>query len=555
LLAHWRAFSLAGYAAALLSFVAAHLDREPYDDSYFFKRIALNALDRGTLAWNADEGPVYGSTSQTMQVLAVAVAAVTRDHYMLLTRGLAVLTLVGTLAVLLRLTRGLDDGLSCLFAFSTPALLFPALSGMETALSLLQISALLACLYSASGRAQNWWMAPLLLLLIYPSRPDASLLGLPLLLGERAVQERRWPWRELVLLAAGFGAWLALFRACYGTALPLPFYAKHAAFSPYDSHFIRVSQKVGWQRFAVFALGAAPLACAALLRRDRTNLLLLGSAGAFVLYHLAFTIDVMGMHGRFYAPAMPLLALASARAAQRERQAPWALACLLIVSCGVLVALHWLPVRTGSALENVPLVLVAICAVGGAALLIALNRGESRRWLAAGLLLSLLVASGSRVRAARLHVFSDEQYLAMHTSRFTVYRGLDTLRACFGEQLHVYHSEVGVPGLRFQAGKVTDVAGLLSPAWLFGRTDVESACRADRPAAIFLPHRNYVELNRRFVQSSCLRGYRRVVDDSSSPLYVRRDLASRFLACASERADPFVSASLEGGRRRPHSPK
>ncbi len=99
---------------------------------------------------------------------------------------------------------------------------------------------------------------------------------------------------------------------------------------------------------------------------------------------------------------------------------------------------------------------------------------------------------------------------------------------------------MGLPGLRFQHGKVTDLAGLLSPRWLFRETSFEQACTSERPEAIFLPHKNYQALNAEIQASPCLRGYRRVVSDSSSPLYVRRDLAPQFGACAHSRNDPFA---------------
>jgi hypothetical protein len=62
----------------------------------------------------------------------------------------------------------------------------------------------------------------------------------------------------------------------------------------------------------------------------------------------------------------------------------------------------------------------------------------------------------------------------------------------------------------------------------------------DRPPAIFLPHKNYRDLNEEIAQSHCLGGYRRVVERSSSALYVRRDLYPRFHVCAARRRDPFL---------------
>jgi len=139
-----------------------------------------------------------------------------------------------------------------------------------------------------------------------------------------------------------------------------------------------------------------------------------------------------------------------------------------------------------------------------------------------------------------VHAYSDEQFLALHTARYTVYRGLDVLRACFGDALHVYHSEVGVPGLRFAHGKVTDLAGLLSPAWLFRETSFDQACATQRPEAIFLPHKNYVGLNREIRASQCIAGYTQVVQKSSSPLFLRNDLLPRFRECSLRANDRWI---------------
>src|SRR5690606_19830010 len=110
------------------------------------------------------------------------------------------------------------------------------------------------------------------------------------------------------------------FERYYGTALPLPFYAKQRLLSPYDPHFLAISAGVRRIRVGHFLFVAVPLCAAALGRRDRTNLLLLGVSALFVAYHYFATVEVMGMFGRFYAPCLPLLALASARGL--DAQAP-----------------------------------------------------------------------------------------------------------------------------------------------------------------------------------------------------------------------------------------
>jgi hypothetical protein len=254
----------------------------------------------------------------------------------------------------------------------------------------------------------------------------------------------------------------------------------------------------------------------------------------------------MGMHGRFYVPALPLLILASANATSEPGEGSGiarfdAMACAAFIA--LLAYLHLadgLPSAKAFELDGVPSFLDKSLAIGGVAVL--LSRGWPRpgRMVGAGLLSVTIAGSAALWPTQGIRLRSDGEYLALQESRYTVYRGLETLRACFGRDIHVYHSEVGLPGLRFQNGKVTDLAGLLSPAWLFRAKPFSELCEAEEPEAIFLPHRNYRALNREILSSRCLTGYRRVVTDSSSPLYVRNDLARRFRSCARARHDPFV---------------
>jgi hypothetical protein len=131
----------------------------------------------------------------------------------------------------------------------------------------------------------------------------------------------------------------------------------------------------------------------------------------------------------------------------------------------------------------------------------------------------------------RSKVPDDTAYLKLHEASVTVFRGLETLRGCFGDAIDVYHSEVGVVGLRFQHGTVTDLAGLLSRAWLFRERTFDQACTAAPPEALFLPHRNYVGLNSEIRHSRCIQRYVRVIADSSSPMHIRADLLPRYRAC------------------------
>jgi hypothetical protein len=145
------------------------------------------------------------------------------------------------------------------------------------------------------------------------------------------------------------------------------------------------------------------------------------------------------------------------------------------------------------------------------------------------------VATQVSFHPKRSAIPDDITYLKLHEASVSVFRGLETLRACFGDAIDVYHSEVGVVGLRFQHGTVTDLAGLLSRAWLSRERTFDQACTAAPPEALFLPHRNYVGLNSEIQRSRCIQRYVRVVADSSSPLHIRADLLPRYRAC--ERAE------------------
>lgn len=177
--------------------------------------------------------------------------------------------------------------------------------------------------------------------------------------------------------------------------------------------------------------------------------------------------------------------------------------------------------------DNLTALYYASGTLAGVYVLLAPPRGVVRAFV----LLLAAVACLDGFQPTRRMLRSDRSLLALHQARYTVYWGLDTLLACFGDAIHVYHSEVGVVGLRFQRGKVTDLAGLLSPEWLFRRVSFDTACQRDQPEGLFLPHRVYRALNEEIQRSECIKGYVRVTEGSSSPLYVRRDLHERYRAC------------------------
>jgi hypothetical protein len=548
------------YAGVVALFTFATLAREPYDDSYFFKRFALNALDHGTLAWNVTDGPIYGITSQLFQAIAIAIAAVTREYWMFTVRVLLALSLIGAFWILLAIAQRASRSSAAAVALCSPVALYSVLSGMETAVSFALLAGLLWLLFDERGQRISWVAAPIVGFLAWLARPDTLLLTLLPLLVSRWIRAREPPLRELLCFGGLVAVTLGCFKLYYGTALPLPFYAKQLLVSPYDAHFIQVSNEVQKLRFGIFLIVALPLALFGTLRLDRENVTLLGSALLFELYHLLTTIEVMGMQGRFYAPALPLLVIAAARAGEVSPR-PRAVLALLSTyfACFALLALGGhLPLESGWWLEQVPLPHYFATATGALVLFLA---PLVQRFRAAGSAVVLAVtavaipfAHGLTPRAPA----SDVEYIDRHVAHTTVYRGIGVLRGCFGDAIEVYHSEVGVPGLVFQRGRVVDLAGLMSPEAIFRRQTFDAMCAADRPEAVFLPHKNYRELNAEIQHGRCVQSYRRVVEESSSPLYVREDLHARYLECArtlSQKTSPHtvsaapVSASMLAGSR------
>jgi len=548
------------YAGVVALFTFATLAREPYDDSYFFKRFALNALDHGTLAWNVADGPSYGITSQLFQAIAIAITAITRQYWMFTVRVFLALSLIGAFWTLLAITHRAHRSSAATVAFCSPVALYSVLSGMETAVTFALLAALLWLLFDERGQRVSWVAAPVVAFLAWLARPDTLLLTVPPLLVNRWARARQPPLREFLGLAALVALTLACFKLYYGTALPLPFYAKQLLVSSYDAHFIHVSNEVQKLRFGIFLVVALPLALVGTLRLDRQNVTLIGSAAVFELYHFATTIEVMGMQGRFYAPALPLLVVAAARAEAVSPRRGTAVALLSIYSAcfGLLAIGGHLPVESGGWLERVPLPYYFATGVGALVLftapLVKRIRAAGSAVVLAVTALAIPLAHGFDARAPA----SDLQYIDRHVAHTTVYRGIGVLRDCFGDAIEVYHSEIGVPGLVFQRGRVVDLAGLMSMEAAFRRKTFDAMCATDRPEAIFLPHQNYRALNAEIQRGDCVRGYRRVVEESSSPLYVREDLHARYLECARTRRQKTsphtvsaapVSASMLAGSR------
>jgi hypothetical protein len=530
---------------ALFALVVAYvllrdLDLTPYDDAYFFKRFALNFREHGVWAWNAADGPVHGLTSQLFQWLALPLWALAPQHFVLASKLLSSACLLGCVWQLAPRFAGSAAGFALLLlAFANPLVTLTVHTGMETPLALLVLSVSLRRLLERAEqpRPGGALEAAALTTLTYLCRPDAALIvGLTFLVLHA---ERRRTLATFALASfALLGGCLLAFRRYYGTALPLPFYAKTLGQSPYDAALRRLGAPGKLMHALTWAGFAAPLGALGALgaRERRPALALCVAGGAFVSYHLLLTNEIMGYHARFYVPALVPFALAAALGAPASGRVPdgvklrWLGAWACALAAGYVC--HVLASRDSDALERVLLpaylaqVALAVCACFPEPLATALGRAQVP---ALGLLALLQSAACRPPRLGAL--YDDSQFLARSSAEVTTTRGLFELRRCVPLRT-VYHSEIGVPGLVLPNVRVVDLAGLMSKTLALEHPHFDVYCLSERPEAIFLPHKTYAEQNREILGSECLREYTRVIRESSSPLYVRSDLLPAFERCA-----------------------
>jgi hypothetical protein len=538
-----RAYTLAlslGFAAVVALQLLGSFDRQPYDDAWFFKRFAINLVDQGTLAWNASDGPVYGNTSQLVQLPATVVTALARDHYAAAMRIiLAAALLLGFVLMLRHAAREREDSAAAVaLIFASPVVLFTVLSGMETALVLLALAWFLWILPATGSRGVGLIAAPAAMVGIYLLRPDAIVLAGLAWAWDRLIVRRQIPWREGLAFAALFGCSLLALKLFYGTALPLSFYLKSGAFTVYSETFIEMSVPTKRSHAALLLITALPLVYVAVQRLSRQNLGYLIAAAAFVGYHYVSTVEVMGGHARFYAPAVPLIAAAAlpalgALAAPRR----WPLhGSFLLAYTGLVAWLLRAEILPNDGFWIIERVQVAHYAgyVLGAWILIAVAPRRPRS--AAFAILAVAAVSVAIAHPPRAPSFpSDEAYLDAQLRQRSGFRDIRELGRCLGDDIGIYHSEIGLPGVMYPRAHITDLAALMTPQLAFGDASFDDLCLADEPEVIYLPHRNYDWLNREIRESECLRGYRQVRGDSSSPLYLRADLVADYRQCAPRR--------------------
>jgi hypothetical protein len=308
----------------------------------------------------------------------------------------------------------------------------------------------------------------------------------------------------------------------YGTALPLPFYIKTHGISVQSQAHLAIFAPEKTKNALQAAFFGLPFVYVAAHDRTRWTPALLASGFSLGGYHYFATVETMGHHSRFYLPALVPIWIAAALAYPtflRERRI--AVACLLWV--GYLVVFYWL--AKIDAARRIDIVLdparyypyLAGCAV-------MLFAPSALPWIPALLLAAVFAVAAFRdYPLGKPRIRDDETILLKQIAPRRVFRGLARLR----ERVPVralFHTDMGAPGLLFPDARVVDLDGLLNEAITLRGVRFETLCREDRPEAIFVPNEAYPELRREVLESECLRKYRPVDDDPSSPLRVREDM-------------------------------
>lgn len=547
-----RRVLLAGFTIAIALVYLSTSRQGLWEDGYFVKRFAYNFWHHGTFSWNVADGPVYGMTSQTLQLVGTLVYALAPDHLVLGLKLVLYASLVATLLVLGNVVQqaaflrrdasshslGSAGLLPCAVGLSVSLIVQVILMGLETVLGLLAVAISILTILRWRGTRADSIAVVLSTLGVYLTRPDAILIPGLLLAGQlffswRAAAGSSEPSLRVVLatltaLGAGLAAILAACHLYYGTPLPLPFYIKTHGLSVQTTAHIEIFalEKLKNATSAVFF--ALPFLFVAVHARSRFVLLLIASALVFASYHYFATIETMGYLSRFYLPAfVPVLAAAGVAYEDYLARRRWPVSIGFYLAW--LGAFWWL--KQLDEVHKIPHLLARSLDVP-VLLAIGIMLLAPRRWpaLRAGLVAACLaVGTALTYPLPRLELLDDETILLAQISPRAVFRGLAQLRRTLAPRA-VFHTDMGAPGVLLPEARVVDLDGLLNEDITLRGASFQALCEADRPDAIFVPNFTYPELREEVLSSPCLEGYRAVTPMTPSPLFIRNDRVEEYLS-------------------------
>lgn len=307
--------------------------REAYivwDDALMFVRYVYNAQTHGMLAWNVVDGPTYGLTElyYTLPVDLVS-RFISFDLPSTIAQVASLMSgLVFVLLVCLLVWRTLQRdltlrlaGLALLFGglAAQPGLGVHFASGMGTTFALAYLTLFLILIQRYWRKASTPGLIILGLLggLAYGVRPDLMLFSAAV---PAALLITPGKWREGLMLGAlmalVLGAQLLAAQIYFGSALPLPFYAKSTGI--YDAYYENRYGPIPLEQLSQFILnnalylGAFVLALALAPRQlwqrmEQLGIVMTTAGIAYAVYYAFFVLMVMFYMQRFYYPLLPLL--------------------------------------------------------------------------------------------------------------------------------------------------------------------------------------------------------------------------------------------------------
>lgn len=541
--------SFACLGGALAAIYLSRLQEGLFEDGYFVKRFAYNFLHHGSFSWNPTDGPVYGMTSQTLQLIGTLLELVTPEHVFVTLKGVLFGALLLTAFVLYRIlaakgalfgaalsqptpsSEGTVGLIGCVAGLAMAPIVQLPLIGLETPIALCVVALSLWVVLKPITGGRSLVLITASVILMYLTRPDAAMIPCVVLVGrafycwrDRAQPSARRELSQLIgallCIALVMAVVLAGFRAYYGTALPLPFYVKVHGLSTQPTEYIAHFSDEKSDNALQALLIALPYAFMALHERSRLVLLLLATGVVFGLYHYFATIETMGYMSRFYLPGLVPIFLAGAvayRSYQQRRR--WILS--VAFSAILLGAFWWLKTvdKMPPALDfYVPAWIATALMLLGPAGVNPLNSIVAAACLLVGAYLAYPIGE--------LHFDDDDTIVLRQARRRAGFAGIERLRALAPKT--VYHTDMGAPGVLFLEARVVDLDGLLNEDITLRGARFEDLCQADRPDAVYVPYEGYQRLRQEVLSSACLSGYPAVAGGKSVQLRLREDVAARY---------------------------
>lgn len=318
---------LIGVVAALSIFLFAYktipkLGSTTFDDAYMYIRYANNFLSGNGFAWNAVDGPAYGFTSTVFLLLITSTKTLSGFSNSDILTGWSFLG--GLLSFIVLAGAGFLYG-KHLRKVWLPLLIIPwlvicnsfryhSITGMETTISLLANSLLVGAVFLYEKRQSGVRFALILAVayFAYLTRPDngfyCMLLPPLYLMAARTVTVKK-----VFVYVAAFSVILAcdllVKKSVFGSALPIPFYAKSAGY------YVGYTGVANWnaaEYVFLFLRNSLPFVLGAILLFSRRTALVIGAILLPVLLTFIYysgIVQIMGWFARYYFPSLPFIVM------------------------------------------------------------------------------------------------------------------------------------------------------------------------------------------------------------------------------------------------------